>query len=153
MTDALVGELEGPVAFETGVPNLDVVTAGPRSSRAVEMLGSPRMAEVVRQLEDKYDLVVLDTPPVGIVSDATILSRMTDGVVYVVRAHQVSRQAARHALDSLHQVNARLFGAVVNAVDPKRGRTQYYYGYSYGYGYGYGSAYEEEPEAPAAPAK
>lgn len=151
VSDWLSGRVQEPTLIETRVPGLSVLTAGPRGSRAVELLGTDRMRELLALLDERFDVVILDTPPSGIVSDAAVLSRLVDGVVHVVKAHTVSRAAARGTIEGLLRVNARVLGAVVNGVDPKRSRARYYYHYGYDDQYRYG-AYDEEPEPTSASA-
>ncbi|HEV2381479.1 MAG TPA: polysaccharide biosynthesis tyrosine autokinase [Terriglobia bacterium] len=113
-----------------GAPNLWVLAAGPRSPNPVELLGSPAMEDLLSELRQRFDHVVFDSPPVLMVTDATVLSTLADGVVLVVEGGVTARGALVRAHRILVQAGARVLGVVVNKVQTQRG---YYYGpYSYG---------------------
>jgi capsular exopolysaccharide synthesis family protein len=120
--------------------NLDVIVAGPPPPNPAELLESQTMSDVLKQLKSRYDLVVLDTPPLGVVSDAFPLLRQVDGVIAVTRLGISTREHAEHMRDQLRRLEAPVLGLVVNAV--KIGRRQ-----KYGYGY-YGGYYGKPAEAP-----
>ena len=84
-----------------------------------------------------YDRVIIDSPPVGVVADAVVIGTQVDGVLVVLKAGKTSRDAARQAVKQLHDVNAPIFGAVLNDLDlqdQKYGQYAYYYRYGYYYG-------------------
>jgi capsular exopolysaccharide synthesis family protein len=112
----------------TSIPNLMAVTAGALPPNPAELLGSARFTSVLRQLESHFDIVVIDTPPVMAVADASILAHQTSGVLFVVAADSTSRHAAQAALDQLERARGRFLGAVLNRVD---GRLRRYYRASY----------------------
>jgi len=159
LTDLLIHpELEGEVFFNYR-PNLDVLLSGRIPPNPSELLGSARMENLLSSLRERYDYIILDTPPVNVVTDAAVLSRWTDGILFIVRAGQTERGAVAHALDQLNYAKARVLGFVFNGVDTETtGYTKYRYkGYGkygrygrygrYGYGrYGYsqgrGGGYE-----------
>ncbi|SFU43674.1 CpsD/CapB family tyrosine-protein kinase [Alicyclobacillus macrosporangiidus] len=113
------------------VPNLFLVPSGPIPPNPSEMLSSRMFVDFLQHCADEYDLVMIDTPPVLSVTDALIVSRQTDGVVFVVNALKTNRNLARQAVAALEQVNARVLGVVLNRVQ-QRDR-QYGYAYSYYY--------------------
>ena len=120
------------IAFETivqptNVPNLDVIPAGRVPNNPHELLGSPRMQELLADLRQRYDRILIDTPPVSAVSDALVLLPKTDGVLFVVQFDTVTRDFIVRTLQKLHSCNANLLGAVLNNVELKRYR--YYYPY------------------------
>jgi capsular exopolysaccharide synthesis family protein len=90
-----------------------------------ELLGSKRCDEFFATLSQSFDWVILDSPPVLAVADASILANTATGVVFVVGADQTGRQAARAALDQLEAVQAHVIGAVLNRVDLEK--NPYYY--------------------------
>lgn len=104
--------------------NLWVVPSGPIPSNPSELLCSPRMERVVRELLDKFDFVMIDSSPVLPVADAISLSSLVEGVILVVDASRTSRQLVKAAHDRLAQVHARILGVVLNQVRPDEG---YYY--------------------------
>jgi succinoglycan biosynthesis transport protein ExoP len=113
-------------------PRLDVLTAGPTPPNPAEMVGSARMRALLQTLRDRYDFVVLDSPPTLPVTDSVVLARDADGVVLVVKGHDTPRELARRARDLLVASGAHLLGAVVNNVDLGWGDLGYYQRY-YGY--------------------
>ncbi|HEX2081151.1 MAG TPA: polysaccharide biosynthesis tyrosine autokinase [Longimicrobium sp.] len=143
------------LARPTAVPNLFLLTAGTLPPNPAELLGSPRAREVLRLLEDQFDLVLFDTPPVLLASDAAILGSQLDGMLLVLRAAATSRTAAQQALRQLQTVGTSVLGAVLNDPEARLPAYEGYYG-KYGYGYGYGHAYygdaADEEHAPAATA-
>ena len=136
----------------TGIENLDAITSGDIPPNPSELLGSAQMERFLAELKTKYDLIVLDTPPINMVIDAVALAPQTDGVLFVVRANQTERGAVAHAVEQLEYAKIKILGFVLNGVDLEQtsygyGRSQYRkyrrYGYGkYGYGkYGYKSHY------------
>jgi Mrp family chromosome partitioning ATPase len=79
------------------------------------------MQDFIAEASEKYDQVIFDSPPVLLVSDALVLASLVDGVILVVRAHQSSRGVVNRARELLERVNARLFGATLNAAQSRRG--------------------------------
>ena len=116
--------------------SLDVLVAGQPPPNPVELLESNAMADLLSWTAEHYELVVIDTPPVAVVSDAMPLLRKVDGVVLVSRLDKGTRDAAAFLRQRLVGVNAPLLGVVANGVKAK-GKE----GYAYGYGYG---GYEAE---------
>jgi capsular exopolysaccharide synthesis family protein len=112
------------------VTTIDVVPGGPMPPNPSDMLESRRMAQLVEEAGASYDLVVVDTPPVSVVSDAVPLMRLVDGVLVVSRLRKVTRDSALHLHRQLERLDAPVIGVVVNAIAKRAG-----YGYGYGYGY------------------
>lgn len=151
LTTALHGDCGiDEIIQETGVPNLWFVASGRSGDRPSELLASAALPRVLAELESRFDMMVFDTPPSGVLSDARILSKHVDGLVMVVREHSVSRGMIREALQGLEQVGARIYGVAVNAVDLRNGRTSYKYNYGYGYRYArYNYQYGERSDTAA----
>jgi capsular exopolysaccharide synthesis family protein len=126
----------------SGVQNLSVLAAGTLPPNPSELLGSPRMREVLDAASERYDLVLIDAPPVLVAGDASILSVLVDGTVMVLRAGQTDRGAALAAVQQLKSVGATMLGSVLNDPDAKVASYEGYYYYAYNY-------YGEEEEAPA----
>ncbi len=97
----------------------------------------------MEQMTTEYDRVIIDSPPIGAVSDALVMSTQVDGTVLVLKSAVTSKDMARRTVRSLRDVNARILGAVLNDVDleDRQGGGYYYYA-KYGYYYG-------EPETPS----
>jgi len=120
------------------VPNLWVLPAGPRPPDPAELLSSHMMEATFKDLQKRFTQVVVDSPPLLLVTDAVVLSAMVDGVILVVASGSTARGALMRAHRVLENAGARVLGMVLNKVDM---RFDGYYGYGYGYGYGsyYGS--------------
>ncbi len=118
------------VVLPTGVPNLDVLPAGPIPPAPSELLGSESMKEVLGQCARDYEFVILDAPPVLSVTDAVILSTEVDAVIYVVRAGWTTKHCVRRSREVLSGVGARVLGIVVNALSTTFADSYYYYGKS-----------------------
>ncbi|MEM8874437.1 MAG: polysaccharide biosynthesis tyrosine autokinase [Planctomycetota bacterium] len=126
----------------TSVANLDVLPCGPVPDRPAEMLNGADFCETMETLREKYDVIVVDSPPVLPVTDARVLSDKADATILVLRAGTSTRRSAQHAVDSLLRVNARLAGVVVNGVPVKK---KAFGGYSKGnYGYDYRHSYKSD---------
>lgn len=125
----------------TGVVGLDVLPCGPLPPNPAEILHTERFANLVKQLEERYDRIIFDSPPVHAVTDAVILSQQVDGVVLVAKASQTAKEAIRRAARKLYDVKAVILGVVLNDLDFEEGGYGYYYYYHrYGYVYGEGAA-------------
>jgi capsular exopolysaccharide synthesis family protein len=117
----------------TSVPNLCVLPAGPVPPNPAELLSAERMRELLLRLGREYDYVVVDSPPLLSVTDATVLSVLVDGVILVVRSGTTTREGLRHSRQLLLNANARVLGAVLNAVDLRSPDYYYYCSKVYGY--------------------
>ena len=99
------------------LPNLFVLPAGTPPPNPAELLASSQMVEVLAELRQHYDHIVLDTPPTLSVTDAVVLSTRADAVVLVIRCGQTTKPALRRSREILAQVNARVAGVLLNAVE------------------------------------
>lgn len=124
--------------LSTVVENLSVLPAGPHVPNPAEIVQSANFSRMLDELQQQFDFLILDSPPLMPVTDPAILSSKVDGVLVVVRAYQTRKDVARHALRSLQAVGGRLIGAVLNAVDVGKP--------GYGQGYGYYYQYYDSPE-------
>ncbi|MCR2802131.1 MULTISPECIES: polysaccharide biosynthesis tyrosine autokinase [unclassified Microbacterium] len=125
LTDVLIGRaLFAEVVQTWGSPNLHVLASGRIPPNPSELLGSRHMRDLMAHLQDIYDVVLYDTPPLLPVPDAAILSRSVGGVLLVVAVDRTRRDAIRAATASLEKVGARLAGTVANRVTA-RGATSY----------------------------
>ncbi len=135
--------------IDTGIPNLDILTCGPAPPNPAELMHTESFARVVNELSSRYDRVIFDSPPVAVVTDAAILSKMVDGTVLIVKSLQTTREAAKHAISVLADIGANILGGVLNDLDlanRKYGQHYYYYYYKK-YGYYYQSEGEEGRES------
>ncbi|MBQ7741040.1 MAG: CpsD/CapB family tyrosine-protein kinase [Eubacterium sp.] len=144
------------VVHPTEYENLSVICSGTIPPNPAELLGSEPMEDFLKEVERDYDYIIIDTPPINIVSDALPLIRESDGVVLIVRYNQSTHPEVERAIASLEFIDAKILGFVVNFVETKSGGKYKYgnygkygrygryggYGYGYGYGpYGYGYGY------------
>jgi succinoglycan biosynthesis transport protein ExoP len=121
------------------VKQLDLLPAGPLAPNPAELVHTERFNKLLETLRDRYDRVVIDSPPVGIVTDGVIISTKTDATLLVLRAHKTRRDQARRALRSLRDVGVHCPGFVLNAI-----RTRDRYEYS-SYYVPYGATDEPAP--------
>ncbi len=115
----------------TAVENLSVITTGPHPPNPSELLGGGKMRAILSELGERFDVIVMDTPPVHVAADAQILGALSDGVLLVLRAGQTERDSAQDAMSRLVTVGARVVGAVLNDPDHKVPAYGGYYSYSY----------------------
>jgi capsular exopolysaccharide synthesis family protein len=132
---------------ETDIPRLSVLPCGPRPTNPAELLTDPRLEEVLEELRGQYDYVLVDTPPLLAVSDASTVVPRVDGVVFVLRPGKNGRPPAERARDLLAESHALVFGVVVNGV-AKAGSMGYGYEH-YVAGYEYAADYSEPHPTPA----
>ncbi|TDL41115.1 polysaccharide biosynthesis tyrosine autokinase [Arthrobacter nitrophenolicus] len=129
LTTALIGRAEvDDVLQPWGETNLFVLTSGQLPPNPSELLGSARMSNLVMRLEEIFDVVVIDAPPLLPVTDAAVISRNTDGVVLVVGVDKIKRQDLEKSIDSLRLVDANFMGIVINRL-PMKGPDAYAYAY------------------------
>jgi capsular exopolysaccharide synthesis family protein len=141
LTEYLLQDLSlDDVAKPSDVENLDIITAGLTPPNPAPLLGSDAMHDRLDELRSRYDLILIDTPPIIAVTDAVLLGRMTDGVLLVIRCASTPRAAARHALSILENSSVPILGGILNDVDVARHYGGYYY-YNYYYHYYYGGYY------------
>jgi capsular exopolysaccharide synthesis family protein len=131
LSNVLTGSttLDQAIARSTILPNLFVLAAGTPPPNPAELLASSNMRDVLNELREQYDHIVIDTPPSLSVTDAVVLSPRADAVVLVIRSGQTTKQALRRSRDILMQVNAKLVGVLLNAVDLSSPDYYYYYEY------------------------
>jgi capsular exopolysaccharide synthesis family protein len=133
------------VVQPTRVENLYVLPSGPRPPNPAELLATERMRGLLREMEEMFDRVIFDTPPVVNVTDATILMHFVGGGLVVVRGFTTQRELARRASELLQGTQGRMLGVILNNADTPRGAYGYegYYYYS-SYYYYYGDSEEEK---------
>ena len=113
---------------------LDAMTAGPIPPNAAELLTGNRLGLLVERLLERYDHVVVDSPPVLGLADAPLIGSQLDGVVYAVESHGIRSTQVKTALGRLTSAKVKIFGGIVTKFDARKA----HFGYDYDYGYGYG---------------
>jgi polysaccharide biosynthesis transport protein len=143
LSNVLTGSatLQQAVVRSTIVPTLFVLPAGTPPPNPAELLASSNMKDILAELREQYDHIIVDTPPTLSVTDAVVMSTRADAVVLVIRSGQTTKQALRRSRDILMQVNARVAGVLLNAVDLNSPDYYYYYEYQGKYGHRY---YQED---------
>ncbi|WP_315305374.1 CpsD/CapB family tyrosine-protein kinase [Enterococcus devriesei] len=110
------------------VPNLYVMTSGPKAPNPSELLGSTRMDQLIMELRDSYDFIIFDMPPIVAVTDAQIMASKADGTLLVVRENVTRKDSLQKARELLSMVNANVLGAVFNGSTDENDQGYYYYG-------------------------
>jgi succinoglycan biosynthesis transport protein ExoP len=128
LTDFLVGrEALADVIKPTLIANLSVLNGGSIAPNPTELIASKKMRDAFDNLKERYDFVFVDSPPVMPVSDAIVLSRMVDGVVYVVRGQETPKPVVKTAVAQLTNNQTKILGVLLNRVDVRGGEYDDYY--------------------------
>lgn len=98
-------------------PNLDILFSGDIPPNPSELLGSDRMPQLIEEMSKLYDYILVDTPPVNVVSDTCIVANILDGVLYLVRQNKAEKEAVKAGVNQLELVGAKILGFVLNGVD------------------------------------
>lgn len=118
LSNYLIGEIViADVVNQTQVENLEILSSGVKPANQAELLGSEKMGNFIKSLKEHYDYIILDTPPVVIVTDAQLVSQYADGCLLVIAAGEVDRSSAMKGKDLLTKVNAKILGVVLNKVE------------------------------------
>lgn len=147
------------IVYTTQIDNLFFAPSGPIPPNPAELLETSRMDDFIRWARERYDIIVVDSPPVAVVSDAILTARFTDANLFVVRYAYSSKEVLNLINDIYKHQDIRNLGLVINDYNPRKGYGHSYsyaysYGYSYGYGYGgyygntYGNDYYSDEEPP-----
>ena len=122
--------------------NLDLISSGSIPPNPSELLGSKRMEELLATVEGQYDYVFIDSPPLGVVSDALVIAPKSAGVVMVARQKQTTYDELAECIEAVKQINANVLGVVVTDVHTQTAgymryeNKRYYRSYNYEYGHG-----------------
>lgn len=133
LTNVLVGQFDAEEVIQPwGRDGLHFLASGPIPPNPSELLGSPQMVDLVKEQRRSYDKIIIDSAPLLPVTDAAVTSPLADGVVFVVRHGKTTRQQVASAARSLHTINARILGSVLNMrktnrSERKRYGTEQYY--------------------------
>lgn len=144
--DGFSNVLAGFSDVETAVHHLsdsmDILTAGPIPPNPSELLGSKKFVDFIAKARETYDYIIIDTPPIDIVSDALVIAPHTDGMILVIRSDYTAHYMLQRALDSANFAKINILGVILNGVEMKavrRYNKSRYARYKKGYGYGYGN--------------
>lgn len=133
LADILVNQLPlSEAIYRTEIPNLDIIPAGAKPYNPAELLGSPLLKTMLTEQRDNYDFILVDSPPILPVADALLLSRLADGVLFVLRCDRTSRTSIHMAKEQLQSVKARILGLILNEIpSPHDGYSTEQYGGNY----------------------
>lgn len=136
LTNILVEDMEyTDVLYEAEeIKGLHVIGSGPIPPNPAELLGSNKMKNFVEKMKNIYDMVILDAPPIGLVTDSAVLSTIVDGTILVCAVGEADINATKRAKELLDKVNANILGIVLNKVPINQGG---YYKYHYSQYYNY----------------
>jgi receptor protein-tyrosine kinase len=131
------GVVPESVIQKTNIPGLDVLTGGPTSHAAANLLHSPYLADILNQFRGQYGMILIDTPPMLHITDARVIGRLADAVVLVARAQQTTRDELVAAKKRFAEDHTRIMGTIFNDWDPKhspyglysKGKSYYKKGY------------------------
>ena len=127
LSNVLAGLITEEEAMHKEVyPNLDVLLSGDVPPNPTELMGSDRMKELLDKMSDRYDYILVDTPPVNIVSDVCVVANLLDGVLLLVRQGRSRKDSVKRAVNNLKLTGANLLGCVFNGVIAED-RTSYSY--------------------------
>ena len=124
------------VCCETNIKNLYMAFAGPVPPNPSELLGNQRFKDMLEEGRDKYDMIIVDTPPLGSVIDSAIVAKQCDGVMLVIANGEISYRFAQKVKEQLEKAECRILGCILNKVDMSKGGKYGYYGKYYGKYYG-----------------
>ena len=148
LTEILTGETTPDQVIQpTGVSRLDVITCGTYPTNPAELLLSPRLKDFLDWAHKNYDRIIFDGPPIMGIADSSILGALVDGVLFVIWAGRTSRRYVRVAKLTAVSRGAKIFGFVLNNLEPGRVGYYHYYPYYYSYyshGYNYARKNEEK---------
>ena len=123
------------VVFPTGIDGLQVIPSGSIPPNPSELLESPRFVQLIKQLKEKFDRIIIDSPPAGALADASIIGNAVDGVILVCFAGHIDKKFVLRTKQQLEKGGAKIYGAVLNYIELKLRSYYHYYQSVYKYGY------------------
>lgn len=147
MSTLLVGKdtIENCV-HQSNLDNLDFITAGPVPPNPSELILNKKTDEIIENLKKSYDVIIIDNPPVGMVTDGISIIQKADYPIYVFRSDYSKKHYVQNVDRLINENGITKMSVILNSVDIDRHKYGYNYGYGYGYGYGKAYGYYEEPE-------
>ena len=133
--------LDDIISSDTGVEGLDLIPSGSMAPNPAELLMDERLDEMFKELRNRYDVIITDSVPVGLVADATIANRVADLTLFVVRAGRLDRRQLPDIEAMYQERKLTNMSLLLNGADFHHHGYGYGYGYGYGHGYGYGYGY------------
>lgn len=144
LSEILAGLTDNITVTKTDIENLSVLTSGKIPPNPTELLSSPRMDKLLDFVKEHYDCVFIDTPPVNIVTDATVFSQKATGYVIIVKTDTTNVPELKTTVSTLQGINANILGFILNDANSEKKKYYSYYrkysrNYSYNYKYSYGN--------------
>ncbi|WP_299032034.1 CpsD/CapB family tyrosine-protein kinase [uncultured Anaerococcus sp.] len=129
LTNVITGKvpIDRALIQDPSEENLHILLSGPVPPNPAEIMASDHVKSVVNDLSNMFDYVFIDTPPVGLFTDASIVSTYCDGIVFAIRSNKTKKEEVAKALDNLKKVNAKVLGAVLTFADVKEFNYKGYY--------------------------
>lgn len=129
LTNLMIGnkDISSVIIKDTEAQNLDILFSGPIPPNPSEILSSEFMKNLLHSLEDKYDYIIIDSPPAGIITDAAILSTITDAIILVAKANSTKKDEIRGTIDKINAVNGKILGVVMTFVQKANTKYGSYY--------------------------
>lgn len=119
------------VISKTNIKNLDLVLCGPKPPNPAELIGGRRFGELLERMKDRYDYIIIDTPPLGSMIDAAIVASKTDGTIILIEYKAIEIEKAKKVKEQLEKANANIIGVILNKVPKKEMKDYYHYNYYY----------------------
>lgn len=144
LSEILAGLTDNITVTKTGIENLSILTAGKIPPNPTELLSSPRMDKLLDFVKEHYDCVFIDTPPINIVTDATVFAQKTTGYILIVKTDTTNVPELKASVTTLQSINANILGFIINDTNSEKKKYYSYYrkysrSYSYNYKYTYGN--------------
>lgn len=127
LTEVLIGDISIEKAIGKIKENLYFLPAGNRPPNPAEIVGSEEFEILLQRLKEKFDYIIIDTPPIGFVADAQILSSKVDGVILVVRYGSTKKSELVSCKEALELVGGKLIGSIINGAERERDYKYYHY--------------------------
>jgi capsular exopolysaccharide synthesis family protein len=126
------------IIYGTGLENLSIIPVGPLPPNPSELLAGNRMTELITQLRNEYDVIIIDTPPLGLISDPELIAPLADACVFLTRHDHTQKEILNKVMQDVTRTNVFTnISLIFNGVKTKGLGYRNYYGYGYGYGYKY----------------
>lgn len=145
LSEILAGLTDNITVTKTDIENLSVLTSGKIPPNPTELLSSPRMDKLLDFVKEHYDCVFIDTPPINIVTDATVFAQKATGYILIVKTDTTNVPELKTTVSTLQGINASILGFILNDANSEKKKYYSYYrkysrSYSYNYKYAYGNS-------------
>lgn len=149
LSEILAGLTDNISVSKTEIDNLSILTAGKIPPNPTELLSSPRMDKLLEFVKEHYDCVFIDTPPINIVTDATVFSQKITGYILIIKTDTTNTHDVKMTINTLQQIGGNILGFVLNDVTSEKKKyysyyRRYNYNYNYNYSYNYNYRYNKQ---------